>query len=75
MIGLVIALVIVASMPALIAKPSLPENCDESSDDKECKDFQIISNKSHSALDNFTKQVLPEIIKKIREKEMGLSSV
>jgi hypothetical protein len=55
------------------ASSHLPPNCDESSDDANCKDFQIIVNKSHSQLDNFTKHDLPNITKAIKLKIMGLS--
>jgi hypothetical protein len=81
MIGFVIGvIVLVAAIGVLIlvvhasAKP-LPENCDESSDDKNCAAFQTKVNKSHSELDNFTKHVMPEIAKQIKLKLMKLSSV
>jgi hypothetical protein len=77
MIGLVsiISLLLLVSMPFVVVAKPLPPNCDESSDDKECKDFQIIVNKSHSELDKFNKEVLPKIIEKIKLKAMGLESV
>ena len=75
-VGLVIAaVVLVVSMPLVAAAKPLPPNCDESSDDANCKEFQVIVNKSHSELDKFVKEVLPKIIQKIKLQEMGLRSV
>jgi hypothetical protein len=73
LVGLIIFSMIVTSHSVLGKK--LPANCDESSDDKVCKDFQIIVNKSHNTLEKFNKEMLPKIIQKIKLKAMGLTSV